>query len=147
MWLHVVASATQRKGTDGSSPWGGRQGGSGGLADESVGLNDGVCSYLTIQHLWHAASPDSHTLPSALGWKRTFGSRGRPRSPAHGGKEALTECEAVPLCRPHRTSHLGRGGEGTQPTWLSKIIRGATAKARGGKRSTPLWMVRQPFVW
>lgn len=78
------------------------------------------CSYLTKQHLWHAASPVSHTLPSALGWKQRFGSRGRPQSPAHGGKEALTECEAVPLCRPHRTSHLGQGGEGIQPTWLSK---------------------------
>lgn len=42
-------------------------------------------------------------------WKQTFGSRGRPQSPAHGGKEALTECEAVPLCLPHRTSHLGWG--------------------------------------
>lgn len=50
-----------------------------------------------------------NTLPSALGWKRTFGSRGQPRSPAHGGKEALTESEAVPLFRPHRTSHLGEG--------------------------------------
>lgn len=64
---------------------------------------------VTVQCLQHAASPDSHTLPAALGWKRTFGSRGRPRSPARGGKEALTECAAVPLCRPHRTSHLGRG--------------------------------------
>lgn len=64
---------------------------------------------VTVQCLWHAASPDSHTLPAALGWKRTFGSRGQPRSPAHGGKEALTECAVVPLCRPHRTSHLGRG--------------------------------------
>ncbi len=96
-----------------------------------------VCSYLTIQHLWHAASPDSHTLPSALGWKRTFGSRGRPRSPAHGGKEALTECEAVPLCRPHRTSHLGRGGWGNTAHIIIKIIRGATSKARGRKWWNP----------
>lgn len=67
--------------------------------------DDGV----TVRYVRHAASPDSHTLPAALGWKRTFGSRGQPRSPAHGGKEALTECVVVPLCRPHRTSHLGRG--------------------------------------
>lgn len=72
-----------------------------------------------VQCARHATSPDSHTLPAALGWKRTFGSRGQPRSPAHGGKEALTECAAVPLCRPHRTSHLGRGDEGTQPASLS----------------------------
>lgn len=100
--LHVVASATQREG-DGSIPQGR------GPADEKCGTWWRMCSYLTVEYLWHAVSPDSHTLPSALGWKRTFGSRGRPRSPVHGGKEALTESEAVPLCRPHRTSHLGRG--------------------------------------
>lgn len=68
-----------------------------------------VDDVVTVQYVRHAASPDSHTLPAALEWKRTFGSRGQPRSPAHGGKEALTECAVVPLCRPHRTSHLGRG--------------------------------------
>lgn len=83
-------------------------------------FDNGCVIILTKQYLWHAASPESHALPSALGWKQMFGNRGRPRSPAHGGKEALTECEAAPLCRPHRTSHLGRGGEGTQPTSLSR---------------------------
>lgn len=68
-----------------------------------------VDDIVTVQYVRHAASPDSHTLPAALGWKRMFGSRGQPRSPAHGGREALTECAAVPLCRPHRMSHLGRG--------------------------------------
>lgn len=74
-------------------------------ADESVELNE--CCIETIQSTLHAADPVRHTLPSALGWKQTFGSRGRPQSPAHGGKAALTESESVPLCQPHRMSHLG----------------------------------------
>lgn len=120
MLLHIVASATQRRG------WGGWWGHTwvhslerAGPGDESVEVNE----YVQYSILWHAASPVSHTLPSALGWKRMFGSLGQPRSPARGGKEALTECEAVPLCRPQRTSHLGVRGEGTQPTSLSKYKR------------------------
>lgn len=111
--LHVVASATQKGGKDGSIPRDkGRQRGRGvgGLQIKVTELGDRCVAVGQYSISWHAASPGSHTLPSALGWKRMFGSRGRPRSPARGGKEALTVCEAVPLCRPHRTSHLGRGG-------------------------------------
>lgn len=104
-----------------------------------------MCGYLTVQHLWHAASPDSHTLPAALGWKRTFGSRGRPRSPAHGGKEALTECEAVPLCRPHRTSHLGRGVREHSPHHY-QINERSNRQGEGQKVVNPLRTERQPVV-
>lgn len=118
---HVVASATQK--------------GGGGMGRRYI-HSSGRVIILTKQCLWHAASPESHTLPSALGSKQMFGNRGRPQSPAHGGKEALTEREAAPLCRPHRMSHLGRGGEGTQPTSLSR------------KLGQPVWTVSlsQPCV-
>lgn len=98
------------------------------------------------------ASPGSHTLPAALGWKQKFGSRARRRSPAHGGKEALTECEAAPLCRPHRTSHLGRvSGEWVEVRNTVHIIirvpRGANGGGRGGARvsgATPPSFQRPP---
>lgn len=110
--------------------------GGGGPANKTESTCWWVCGCLTIQYLWHAASPDSHTLPSALGWKRMFGSRGRPQSPAHGGKEALTECEAVPLCRPHRTSHLGWGVREYSPHHYHDN-RWSNSKARGQKGVNP----------
>lgn len=132
MLLDVVDSATQRGGQ--MDPFLRGEGGRGEPAKWKCGTYWWVWGYLTIQYLWHAASPNSHTLPSALGWKQTFGSRGRPRSPARGGKEALTECEAVPLCRPHRTSHLERGvrGEGNTAHIIIIIIR-SNSKAKGQK--------------
>lgn len=74
-----------------------------------------------------------YTLPSALGWKQTFGSRGRPQSPARGGKEALTESEAEPLLQPHRTSHLGEGERGnTAHIIIPKEKKGKGAQPRRG---------------
>lgn len=128
----VVASATQR-GIDGTIPM--------GPGDGSAEFERRMCVlFLQYSILWHAVNPDRHTLPTALGWKWTFGSRGRPRSPAHGGKEALIECEAVPLFRPHRTSHLGRGDQGTQSS--NSNAQGSSVKAL-----SPLsGAARQPVV-
>lgn len=90
----------------------------------------------TEQHgiLQHAASLVTHTLPSALEWKRMFGSQGRPQSPAHGGKEALTENEAVPLFRPHRTSHLGWGVREHSPHQYQNQ-KASTTEVKGRKGS------------
>lgn len=77
----------------------------------------GECNWVAFS-LWHTCSIPGQTygtLPAALGRKQTFGSRGRPQSPAGRGKEALTVCESEPLLRPHRTSHLGEGPVNTSP--------------------------------
>lgn len=84
------------------------------------------------------ASPGSHTLPAALGWKQKFGSLARRRSPARGGKVALTECEAAPLCRPHRTSHLGRvSGEWVEVRNTVHIIIVRVTRAANGTELRP----------
>lgn len=140
MWLLQPHSGEDRW-IHSSEGWRQTKKGEGELQLNVDELGDRCGAVRTTQSLYGMqASPGSHTLPAALGWKQKFGSRGRRRSPTRGGREALTECEAAPLCRPHRTSHLGRaggragGGAGNTVHIIIKVTRGAKGDGRSGTK-------------
>lgn len=140
MWLLQPHSGEDRWIHSSEGVAGDRRGG-GELQLNVDELGDGCVAVGTTQSLYGMqASPGSHTLPAALGWKQKFGSRGRRRSPTRGGKEALTECEAAPLCRPHRTSRLGRaGGQAGEGLEVGNTVHIIIKATRGAKTRRPRW--------